>query len=400
MKKFKHYLVLCSLNFFWIGATLFADSDGLKHIRVIWQENPAQESIISWTLEDYDEKSVVYYDDIAPDGNQPNFRYHSLVTSVKKYSKGGEYSYHTVLKNLIPNTTYYFMIESGQQKSSVFNFVSAPNDDQSFKLLFGGDSRSDRDDRQKMNARMKELLQVDPSIYALVHGGDYVSNGGSWSQWEEWLEDHQAIVTRENRLLPIIAARGNHEKDARLFNEIFFSPGQGNVYYTTRIGHLAIVNLNTEISMNGDQRQWLDRTLQELSTSASWIVANYHRAAWPAVKSPSGALQHWVPLFEKYLVDLVFESDGHALKKTVPIRNKAQDDINGIIYVGEGGLGVKQRKPSNKDKWYLNAQGAYAISAHHVQLLTVHPNEMQYEVVLMNGQTHEKTVFYPRDRNL
>jgi len=39
-----------------------------------------------------------------------------------------------------------------------------------------------------------------------------------------------------------------------------------------------------------------------------WLIAQYPRPAYPAVKSPSRALQSWIPLFEKFNVDLVCEA--------------------------------------------------------------------------------------------
>ena len=39
-----------------------------------------------------------------------------------------------------------------------------------------------------------------------------------------------------------------------------------------------------------------------------WLAVQYHRPAFPAVKSPSGALQFWVPLFDRFNVDLVYEA--------------------------------------------------------------------------------------------
>ena len=49
-------------------------------------------------------------------------------------------------------------------------------------------------------------------------------------------------------------------------------------------------------------------------------------------------------LFEKYNVDLALESDGHCIKRTVPIRNGKQD--NWVVYVGEGGLELANAAPN------------------------------------------------------
>ena len=97
---------------------------------------------------------------------------------------------------------------------------------------------------------------------------------------------------------------------------------------------VALVTLNSEISAGGDQQAWLAKTLYDLRPKVRWLLAEYHRPVWPAVKSPGKAKKFWLPLFEKFNLDLVVESDGHVIKRTVPIRNEKKDPT-GIVYVGE-----------------------------------------------------------------
>ena len=104
-------------------------------------------------------------------------------------------------------------------------------------------------------------------------------------------------------------------------------------------------------------------------------------------------MQHFVPLFEQYNIDLVCEADGHNIKRTLPIRNNKHDPT-GIVYIGEGGLGVGQRRPKT-DRWYLQKPGM-ASAAHHVQLLTFNPDRLDYKVIGMDGATLDTYVISPR----
>ena len=61
-----------------------------------------------------------------------------------------------------------------------------------------------------------------------------------------------------------------------------------------------------------------------------WLLAQYHKPAWPAVKGPSGAFKNWVPLFEKYRLDLVVAGHAHAYER---------GRQNGVMYVVVGGAG-------------------------------------------------------------
>ena len=71
------------------------------------------------------------------------------------------------------------------------------------------------------------------------------------------------------------------------------------------MGKLSLFNLNTNISHKGDQRKWLLNELESMSKDHQWLLANYHRPAWPAVKSPGRALKYWVPIFEKYQLHVI-----------------------------------------------------------------------------------------------
>ena len=92
--------------------------------------------------------------------------------------------------------------------------------------------------------------------------------------------------------------------------------------------------LDTNVSIGGDQRTWLEQRLQE-AQAGRWIIPHYHEPAYPAVKTPSAAREFWVPLFEQYGADLACESDGHILKRTVPLRADAQGFQEVIIQRAE-----------------------------------------------------------------
>ena len=85
---------------------------------------------------------------------------------------------------LKPNTTYYYITPSNGQRSKEMHFVTAPaSNNISFKLLSGGDSRSDFAQRRVMNETMAAMMAADPNYIALVHGGDFIDDGGNCGQW-------------------------------------------------------------------------------------------------------------------------------------------------------------------------------------------------------------------------
>lgn len=364
--------------------------------RVIWTEDPAHVTTISWTTADLPETSVVYYDTKARGGEVSKYRRKAKATTGRYTDKDWKLHYnHVVLEDLKPSTTYWFVMHSDGEVSREFHFSTAPDGDAEFKLLYGGDSRSNRDGRQAMNRRMRALLEEDPEIIGLAHGGDYVSDGDDMDDWVEWLTDHELTVTKDGRMLPLIPARGNHEADGEQYDEIFNTPGKkGGNFYATNIGdEFLLVNLNTNISHGGNQADFLETVLKD-NKKVRWQLANYHRPAYPAVKKPGSAQEHWVPLFEKYNLDVALESDGHTLKRTCAIRNGKPDET-GVVYIGEGGLGVKQRTPDN-DRWYFD--GGVTASTLHVQKLTVKKDSLLVESITDEGKVRDTWTGKPRKR--
>ncbi len=343
--------------------------------RLVWTADPAHRVTASWTTLEEGSKHIVHYD-VAPRAGtgvpyarkktaQRNGAYTLNKDEVGKIT--GAFYHHTRIKNLKPSTTYWFQIESDGVRSPELHFQTAPADDRPFRLIHGGDSRTGHAARRQVNAYIGLLADEYPDLIAFAHGGDYIIWGELWIHWRPWLSHHELTTSPSGRVLPMIPTRGNHDPGP-LFDEIFDDPGEPTLnYYTTDISSkVSLITLNSEISAAGDQAHWLERELKRLRPKRRWLLTQYHRAIYPAVKEPAAMKAHWVPLFEKYDLDIALESDGHSVKRTVPIRAEAQDPT-GVIYIGEGGLGVPQREPKS-DRWFLQEPGMSDM-AHHVVML-------------------------------
>lgn len=366
-----------------------------------WHENPASEITISWTPSDNASEHKIYLSTQQRFAN--NLRAYEISLDATELGMNDACNtsfarYGAQVKNLKPNTVYFYVVVSGQNKSMERHFVTAPNDNSTaFKLLSGGDSRSDSAQRIVMNKVMQKMVDDDSSYLALVHGGDFVAQGGNCGQWKTWLSNHQEMVTSTGRFLPLIATFGNHEIGGEgQFQALFGHNGSNDrFYFHSKIGMVDLIVLNSEISVEGDQMDWLKSTLGKVDDSR-FIVASYHRPAFSAQKSP-GSTTAWVEDFENSQVNLVLESDGHVLKQTCPIKDNACNSDGGVIYVGEGGLGVAQRDSQRKDEWYFE-QGGYAMSMHHVQSLSFSPpqnndkGKLQYSVFYNNQYNREITI--------
>lgn len=341
------------------------------HIRVIFEEQPASEAQVSWTTTAEGSSHTLYYD-TEPGGADPaQYRYSSGAIHSGKYTLLDEetgmdsWYHHAFMENLQPNTAYYVMAETDGARSDEYYFITAPDDDKPVALLMGGDSRVgdsrilEENNRRKMNGRMKMLFEENPHILALAHTADY-TNRAYWSELYWWLKDHyEMTTTSDNRLLPIIPSRGNHDLDVG-FEEIFYWPNRENdFYYASQINSESVmIVLNTEISISGDQRDWLEQTLAAKRPENRYVSVMFHKPLFPSVRAYDGSegrRRAWAPLFEGHGVDLVAVGHDHALKRTVPILDEKADP-KGIVYIGDGGLGVPTREV-DESRWYLQPPG-------------------------------------------
>ncbi len=395
----------------------------LGQVRILWTEHPQSEAIVSWTTGMNSKENYIEIAEGEISRAVPHFSIR------KEISKGGKITYgsldalegvplgyyrHVFLDDLLPGRRYSFRVCSDGFCSAVYYFLTAPAKEGTYSYLAGGDSRTAKDHggtedkvphffRQEMNRLVRDLVAEDPEIYALIHGADFAGTA-QWRHLYYWLEDLQFMVGEEGRILPLIVSQGNHDLDIGFYENFWLGEiregSSENVYYSTELAPgFCLLTLNTESVMAGNQKLWLEDQLKRKRPENRWIFVNYHKPAFPAVKDFNRedfvrVRQLWVPIFDKYLIDLAIESDGHALKKTLPIL-EGKPSEQGIRYIGEGGLGVPQRKVMNKDIWYLQGEG-FARSQHHIWKLTVGPESTFAQALgIEKGVLHSFSL-YPR----
>ncbi|QDU83795.1 Calcineurin-like phosphoesterase [Planctomycetes bacterium Pla163] len=376
------------------------------HWRVVWHTDPRTAASVSWSTRDAGTVHRVHLRALPADerltgpATDPTSyaSVHDAAVSGPFTPSAGDGesdgplgSYHHVrLTELVPGTRYAFLIESDGQFSPPLEFRTAPASGADLAFVYGGDSRTGWRDRCRVNLMIAELATRHPDLLCFVHGGDFVERGSASAQWLRWLSHHELTTTADGRVLPIVPARGNHDWGPG-YAEVFDSPGRtgtesGGAWFRTDLGAgVCVLNLDTNVPALGDQLEWLESELPLARRDARWLLLNYHRPLFPAVKSPAAMAPYWAPLFERNDVDLVFESDGHCIKRTLPIRDGAVDPT-GVTYVGEGGLGVPQRKP-NPSHWYF-ADGAFTGRGHHVTLVTASAESLHVETHVLRESDH------------
>jgi hypothetical protein len=389
--------------------------ESVQNLRAVWSKNPGTQAVIVWDGPKADPSAILQYDTQPHAGKTSTYAFNAPISEAGLYQERTErkpkkakpdwkptstpelFYHHVALNNLNPGTVYYLSVKTADGVSREYHFKTAPKDQTPFKLIYAGDSRTHLDVARQISSQISTMIELDDSIIALLHGGDYAYTTRR-DVWKDWLESYALTTTEKGKLLPIIPVIGNHDVQGKspFFRQAYGYPGGELDYYTCRLTpEISILCLNTEISADGDQRIFLQSELNKLkSEKIKWQLAAYHKPAFPAIKQPSSAKVSWVPLFDEFNLDLVLESDGHCIKRTVPIRN-GKEDPAGTVYLGEGGYGAPQRDPK-PNLWYLKGEHCFASKGDHIMLLEFDGDTVQYSTQLNTGEIVDTATFKAR----
>ena len=342
-------LLICSSSF--LVQESYATT---RRYRIMWNDDPATTMVVGWEALS-GTRHFVYYDVVDHGVDTALYSNRQGVTFANTHR--GMDNRFAKLTGLSPNTSYYFVVGDELGKSQRYWFKTASNLPSSrLSFVAGGDSRNNRAPRQNANRIVAKLRP-----HAVLFGGD-MTDGDSNTQWAGWLDDWQLTIGADGRMIPIMAARGNHEYSSQSISNIFNTTT--NAYYAITFGNglIRTYTLNTEISINGNQTSWLEEDLEN-NCDVTWRMAQYHKPIRPHVASKgegNNQYTYWAPLFYEYNFNLVVECDAHAVKTTWPIRPSTlsgndegfvRDDEFGTTFVGEGCWGAPLRGNNDNKSW-------------------------------------------------
>lgn len=359
---------------------LFANANNDKY-RLILVDDPATTITIGWN-QISGSSPTVHYDTIDHGTNFANYTFSKSVD--RGVTTKGMTNLFARLTSLTPNTNYYFVINDSEGTSQRFWFRTAPDDNSRLSIIAGGDSRNNRTPRRDANTLVSKLKP-----HVVLFAGD-MTDASTPTQWGEWFDDWQLTTASDGRMFPIIPARGNHEYDSEIY-DLFDT--NADSYYAVTFGSdlFKIYSLNTEISVYGNQRTWLQNDLAA-SSSVTWKAAQYHKPMRPhtGVKIENNTLYNaWAQLFYDESVRLVVDCDSHTVKTTWPVKPSSEqgndegfviDQTAGTVYTGEGCWGAPLRD-NNDDKSWTRNSGIF----NQFKLLFVEASKIELRTIMVNN---------------
>lgn len=381
-----------------------ANDPALSVVYLTWehQDTSTHMTINYHTQKDY-KNSQVFYDTVPRQGDISQYRFSQKGRAVE-LEPIQRWFHRITLSPLDPGKTYYFVVgDEITGFSREFKFRTLPDDGSPFRFVSGGD--------MGISEEMRDIsyLAAQQSPHFVILGGDIAyANGriGEYSTWKRWLQIWQeTMVTPEGYLIPFATAVGNHDvngtgesiTDRSPFFYTLFAQGLNTEsYFLKHFGpDLTIYFLDSGHlhSHSGQQEKWLDRNLERTAHSR-YKIAVYHVPLYPSHRGFNDDLsslgrKHWLPLFDRFDVDIAFENHDHTFKRTFPLRGNQIDEAEGTIYLGDGCWGRSPRS-TREERWYLDRAEKRA----HIWIVDYAPDRLQLRAMDSQGQVFDQIVFH------
>jgi len=347
-----------------------------------WQRDPTTTMTIQWIGPEKDHAGVaVHY---APFGGSDWFPlWKQARPTVTPFPTTDHKVFRVELTGLTPGTEYQFGI-GGRAKPLRFRTMPARLTD-AFTFVSGGDCGVN----PHAVANNVVAAKQDP-MFALLGGDLGYDNGRSASTSLAFQRNYsQTMIDGKGRLIPMVVCIGNHEvnggygktrKEAPYFFALHDGLFADASYAALDFGdYLSLVLLDTghAAKIEGEQTAWLDKALAARVEWPHLLVCN-HVPAYPSFRAAdvsddkntgtgSGNRKHWVPLFERYNVDIVLEHHDHTFKRTHPLKDGLRDP-NGIVYLGDGSWGrLRVPKKAESRPYLATANDAYHLTVHRIE---------------------------------
>jgi acid phosphatase type 7 len=342
-----------------------------------WQRDPTTTMTVQWVgVKGETADTNIYY---SP---TPIGAFWAEPTVPRPYPQTDFKVFRAELTGLRPGTDYWFRVG---KRSPLYRFRTMPaKAGDTIHFISGGDCGVNA----HAVANNVQAARQDP-MFALVGGDLGYDDGKSVEVSLAFLRNYSRhMVGRDGRLIPLVAAIGNHEVEggynkprakAPFFYALFDGLYPETGFATLDFGdYLSLVLLDTghTTAIEGAQADWLGKALKERADRPHVFVVN-HVPAYPSYRKAEGKdgklgageanRKHWVPLFEKYRVPVVLEHHDHTFKRTRPLLDGLRDD-NGVLYLGDGSWGRLRAPQKPEDLSYLAVTSRdYHLSLHRLQ---------------------------------
>jgi hypothetical protein len=323
---------------------LAAGPDTPQFVRASWTADPSATAAVVWWTETKVKGTAVEYG--------ASKSYGKVAAGEDFDINGFDGNFHRAeLTGLAPGSAVHYRVGGKTGVSGDFTLTTAPaaGADAAFSFVIEGDSRADG--MPGVGAGYPELIKqiAKEAPLFILDSGDYTFLSQP-SEWMDWMKAGDAI----GATVPRLTTFGNHEMVEKNYFGLMELPGDNEEkWYALDYGPLHIVCLYTGFgSIDSGTAAWLAKDLA--ASKAKWKIAYFHMPPYNAGNHGDEDIRTevrdaWVPLFEKYKVDVVVGGHDHNyqnfgfLKGGVPVGGRTpplKGDGSAPLYLVSGGAGA------------------------------------------------------------
>lgn len=257
------------------------------------------------------------------------------------------------LNGLTPGTEYAYEVLGCGASTGTEHFTTAPAPGtRHVHFAAMGDFGTGGTDERKVAA---SILANKPDLFLAL--GDNAYPYGTEEEIQTNLFAPLANLLSE---VPFFPVPGNHEyltNEAQPYlnnlylpisssgSQRYYSFDWGDVHFVGLDSNCATGMASAEHCTTAAQQAWLEQDLA--ASQADWKIVYLHHPAWSSGEhgSQPEIRRHYVPLFEKYGVDLVLSGHDHDYERSQPMLGAtvAPSGQRGITYLVVGGGGANLR---------------------------------------------------------
>lgn len=345
--KVSHYGIIAGLLF--LGMVNYAADVLPKRIVLSLTATPCTSQAVTWRT---DTIVIGPRAQIVPAVGSPELETGAVTLfakteSVKIDSINTVYHHSIVFDSLIANTLYAYRVgDSNEDHWSEWNqFRTADSVNAPFQFVFLGDPQNEI--KSVCSRLFRAAYQEAPDARFWICTGDLVSNSDRDEEWGELFYGLGWIP----RMTPMVMATGNHGylkveingKSTKILSPLwrphFTQPENGpdsldeTAYaFDYQGARFVVLNGNQNLKV---QAKWLDKLLSE--NTQIWTIVSIHQPFYSTgrKRNEKQLRKLFVPIIDKYAVDLVLQGHDHAYGRTYKLYDskRVDDDASGTVYV-------------------------------------------------------------------
>lgn len=227
--------------------------------------------------------------------------------------------HHVCLTGLEQDTCYHYTLTvGGGETSGDHTFQTFPEKGPFTFIVYGGDTQEQLPyfTQAERHALVAERIAAnEPDALFVMHVGDtvcVVDDGGD--EWDRFFTAGGRTLFADMPVMPVL---GNHENNATVWYDTFGMPE----WYSFDCGssHFVVLDSNDWATPHMEEETaWLRADLKEnrdKNPAGRTFVSFHHPPYSSGTRHPGGwtdIRELWVPVFEEYQVDMVFNGHVHA----------------------------------------------------------------------------------------